>query len=730
MCIRDSFKRAALNARSHFQWLKLRIQSTRPAPSPQKEVTKITGNTPEERVVKAIRQSWSTDKTVLCLKDFGIGPAFPSQLWSMHFLVDLDVSCNQITSIPEKLGILANLESFKINNNNLTSVPKEIWGQLTNLKHFHCADNQLSSIPKELFHADGMSFLDLSSNQIRSIPSEISNLTQLTFLDIANNLLEALPTVHDLDSLEELLAGGNKLKQFPISWAELPSIVTLDFHNNLMTTVPDSFIIRLRSHPDLAQSFVIKDNPLHVDLINEIQQSQSIAKNSRAKLSLGGLGESKDILELLRMKSQQGNIPKSPATHKTIPATQANSLSGKCLWVEEAGYTIEKPEVGKKSIEPFELILMEHINKADYVKSFLPNTHVNIIGTEKKIGPVCISIMKDTSASAPASNIAGNRKNTGDGELVYRFLVRTKQGDHVLGLPAKEVKKRKKERIARSDDLLAALCKHCKPYGFNFSTKYLWPIRHRDSHEAFGELESKLISNSSKIGIIYAKDGQNETEMYNNRVGSEAFENFLELISEKIEMFEWPHYRGDLSNKTKQTARYTRIAGHEIMYHVSTYLTYQEVTDAEHQQWERKRFLGNDICIVVFYEGNTPIYPSTFVSHFNHVFAMVQPVDINGEVYYRLHFAAKMGVVSSIPRLPENPIVSADQIKKVLLTKLVNTERCAMSAPHFRRAHEKVREELFYSLHTKFPKKSFKRRNSNMQDLQQCYMAVNVDRKK
>jgi hypothetical protein len=34
-------------------------------------------------------------------------------------------------------------------------------------------------------------------------------------------------------------------------------------------------------------------------------------------------------------------------------------------------------------------------------------------------------------------------------------------------------------------------------------------------------------------------------------------------------------------------------------------------------KWERKRFIGNDIVVIVFYEGQTPLDPNIFVSNFN-----------------------------------------------------------------------------------------------------------------
>eukprot|EP01089_Gocevia_fonbrunei_P004808 TRINITY_DN14866_c0_g1_i1.p1 TRINITY_DN14866_c0_g1~~TRINITY_DN14866_c0_g1_i1.p1 ORF type:complete len:331 (-),score=61.42 TRINITY_DN14866_c0_g1_i1:16-1008(-) len=303
----------------------------------------------------------------------------------------------------------------------------------------------------------------------------------------------------------------------------------------------------------------------------------------------------------------------------------------------------------------------------------------------------------------------------------YRVLIRSKTGDQSLELPSNWVKLRKREKYARSDDLLSALRKMLNL----FSTKNLYVIRDIHSHIVFAGLESKLISNSSKFGVLYATDGQTETDMYNNTTTSAGFEEFLDCLSDKMNMLNWPHYRGDLSNKSDQVSRYTKLSNnHEIMLHVATYLRFMEVTDVNRQQWERKRFLGNDIVIIVFYEGSSPLDPATFVSNFNHVFALVQPLTIGGKLHYRIHMASKYGVNESHPKLPEDPTFpKGPQFREYFLTKLVNSERCAMSAPQFRRAQEKVRAELFADLQKQFPKSSSRLRRRET-EVDSCYLTT------
>jgi hypothetical protein len=40
-----------------------------------------------------------------------------------------------------------------------------------------------------------------------------------------------------------------------------------------------------------------------------------------------------------------------------------------------------------------------------------------------------------------------------------------------------------------------------------------------------------------------------------------------------------------------------------------TYILMMKNTDQYGQQWERKRFIGNDIVVIVFYEGKVHTHP-------------------------------------------------------------------------------------------------------------------------
>jgi hypothetical protein len=117
-----------------------------------------------------------------------------------------------------------------------------------------------------------------------------------------------------------------------------------------------------------------------------------------------------------------------------------------------------------------------------------------------------------------------------------------------------------------------------------------------------------------KIGVLYGKAGQTtEEEIFGNEHGSEAFEEFLKLLGERIELQGWKGFRGDLDvqGKSGEYSVYTKLREYEIMFHVSTYLPYNA---QDPQQIMRKKYIGNDLSTIVFMDGEHSSFTPPTVS--------------------------------------------------------------------------------------------------------------------
>eukprot|EP01087_Luapelamoeba_hula_P001780 TRINITY_DN1158_c5_g1_i3.p1 TRINITY_DN1158_c5_g1~~TRINITY_DN1158_c5_g1_i3.p1 ORF type:complete len:1011 (+),score=196.48 TRINITY_DN1158_c5_g1_i3:393-3035(+) len=709
------------NPRSHFQWLKLRI------PKPDDDdagsgVNKTRSGDEEvenehdmripveERVKNAIQNAFKRKKNTLSLRGIGLGPTLPLHVCNLSYVVYLDLGNNQLTELPQELQALRSLRTLNVSSNKLRTLPTGIFAHLPRLSFLLASENELQSIPETVYHGSQvLAYIDFSQNMLTSLSAGIGGVANLGFLNLNSNMIAELPnTISKLDKLEELKLSKNRLRALPPTLASLPSLVLLDVSENNIATLPKSLLDVVVENPRFMLS--VQGNPLS-------REDEEILRRAKDRSNRPEEKESRSILDGIQISDEKqpgqwqgGRDEDESASSRKIPLhlssadlrTEGSSHSS--LWLPSFGYFVEAGQGPKKMNE---LQLQEHINCTDYHKYFLGSVHANIIGNDKLLGAICISIQKSPetveagkTAGAILSSLITSRPSDSL-EGVYRVLMRTKVGDRRLDISTNDVKVKKGAMYARTDELLNALKRMLKP---TFDPKNLYVIRNQDSHKVFAELENKLTSNCSKIGLLYAKDGQSETEMYNNFSGSKEFEEFLDLMGDKIDMMGWTKFRGDFNNKTTQKSVYTLFNDHEIMFHVSTYLPWQDTTDEYGQQILRKRYIGNDIVVIIYYEGTKPVDPSTFVSNFNHVFAIVQPVNVGGQDCYRVHMTYKVGVADSKPRLPEDPTFTKAEIKQFLLTKLVNAERCAMSATQFRRPQEMVRHELFKDLQVKFPK--------------------------
>lgn len=105
---------------------------------------------------------------------------------------ELDLSFNQLSSLPPEIGLLSNLTTLYLGDNQLSSLPPEI-GQLSNLTMLDLGGNQLSSLPPEIGQLSNLIELYLGSNQFSSLSPEISQLSNLTALVLRNNPQLASP---------------------------------------------------------------------------------------------------------------------------------------------------------------------------------------------------------------------------------------------------------------------------------------------------------------------------------------------------------------------------------------------------------------------------------------------------------------------------------------------------------------------------------------------------------
>jgi len=101
-----------------------------------------------------------------------------------------------------------------------------------------------------------------------------------------------------------------------------------------------------------------------------------------------------------------------------------------------------------------------------------------------------------------------------------------------------------------------------------------------DTPEELLKLDQVFIKSELKVGVIYIQEGQySEEEILDNNDNSPLFEEFLQILGDKIRLKGFDKYKGGLDTVHDLTGLYsvyTSWRSIEIMFHVSTLLPYEK----------------------------------------------------------------------------------------------------------------------------------------------------------
>jgi small GTP-binding protein len=162
----------------------------------------------------------------------------PESITKLSNLNGLFLGNNQLASLPESITKISHLTLLSLYNNQLTILPESI-GKLSNLTGLYLQKNQLISLPESITTISNLTELILYKNQLTSLPESIGKLSNLTELYLDDNQLKSLPeSITRLSNLTQLCLGNNQLKSLPESIGKLSNLTTVILHNNPLETPP------------------------------------------------------------------------------------------------------------------------------------------------------------------------------------------------------------------------------------------------------------------------------------------------------------------------------------------------------------------------------------------------------------------------------------------------------------------------------------------------------------
>jgi hypothetical protein len=131
---------------------------------------------------------------------------FPTSVLSKRDTVVLDLSNNQIRTIPSEIGELTKLEELYFQDNILDMFPAEV-RKFTKLRILDLSNNNITGLPAEVGQLSNLEVLDLSNNGFTGLPYELGNLKSLKVLDLSGNNYSE----QDLEVIKKGLPSGVKI---------------------------------------------------------------------------------------------------------------------------------------------------------------------------------------------------------------------------------------------------------------------------------------------------------------------------------------------------------------------------------------------------------------------------------------------------------------------------------------------------------------------------------------
>jgi len=184
-----------------------------------------------------------------------------------------------LTTFPlEILSLADSLEILDLSNNQLTTLPAEI-AQLTKLKILFASNNQFVTLPEVLGQCPNLEMVGFKSNQINQVP-ETSLPIKLRWLILTDNRIEVLPdSLGERPRLQKLALAGNCLTELPQTMSQCHNLELVRISANRLTVCPE----QLFGLPKLAW-FAFSGNPFSqsdvcIDTVPQLASSSYALQN-------------------------------------------------------------------------------------------------------------------------------------------------------------------------------------------------------------------------------------------------------------------------------------------------------------------------------------------------------------------------------------------------------------------------------------------------------------------
>ena len=157
---------------------------------------------------------------------------FPTELYSLADSLEvLDLSDNQLTTLPADFSRLHKLKIFFASNNPFDHLP-EVLGLCPNLEMIGFKANQISTVAENALPKKTR-WLILTDNKLKTLPNSMGALHHLQKIMLAGNQLQTLPnSMAQCSNLQLVRLAANQLTALPDWLLTLPKLSWLAFSGN------------------------------------------------------------------------------------------------------------------------------------------------------------------------------------------------------------------------------------------------------------------------------------------------------------------------------------------------------------------------------------------------------------------------------------------------------------------------------------------------------------------
>jgi len=181
---------------------------------------------------------------------------FPNKIFSLaNSLEVLDLSNNQLSTLPDELSSLTKLKILFLTNNHFERIPA-VLASCPQLEMISFKSNKLTHVDENVL-PHRTRWLILTNNKIANLPDSMGELARLQKFAFAGNQLQKLPeSMKNCTNLELMRLSANQLTVLPDWLFQLPKLAWLAFSGNKFTT--DTPIVANKMFNVSQQDFELK----------------------------------------------------------------------------------------------------------------------------------------------------------------------------------------------------------------------------------------------------------------------------------------------------------------------------------------------------------------------------------------------------------------------------------------------------------------------------------------